>query len=455
MSSFTTTAGQLAPGEGIKESILECVGQTPMVRLGRVGSGLACDLVAKCEFMNPGGSVKDRIALQMIGDAERFGRIHHGDTIVEASSGNTGIGLALVSAAKGYRCTITLPQKMSAEKVSVLKALGAEVIRTPTEAAWDAPESHIGVARRLVRENPGTVHFLDQYSNPSNPKAHESGTAEEIWEQCNGRVDMIVMATGTGGTLSGIARCLKRKNPRLVVVGVDPHGSIMHDDDAPRGSYLVEGIGYDFVPKVLDRSIIDRWEVTEDRESFQMARRLIREECLLVGGSSGAAVAGALRAARVLNKGQRCVVLLPDSIRNYLTKFISDDWMASHGLLEPVADVPQLISEPDTEPVRKRRKLSKRRRLAKHQPTPTAFSTFSPTFTAPAKPTYTPLTIPATPTASRFSSSTASTGSSEGHSDSESSSACGVPPLAVAAALQGHGHGYDYLGGGLRQSLDV
>jgi cystathionine beta-synthase len=320
------------PGVGIKSSILDCIGHTPIVRLSRIGQQLDCDLVAKCEFMNPGGSVKDRIGFQMISDAEKQGRLKAGDTIVEATSGNTGIGLALVAAAKGYNCVLTMPQKMSNEKVSVLKALGSEVVRTPNEAAWDSPESHIGVANQLVKDHPGSYHFLDQYSNGSNPRAHEIGTGEEIWEQCEGRVDMIVMATGTGGTLTGIARCLKKKNPKIIVVGVDPYGSIMHDDNAPMGSYLIEGIGYDFVPKVLDRSLVDQWEITRDQESFTAARRLIKEEGLLVGGSSGAALAGALKAAKSLTKGQRCVVLLPDSIRNYLSKFVNDAWMIEHGL---------------------------------------------------------------------------------------------------------------------------
>lgn len=331
---MSTSCRLSPPSEGIKDSILDCIGQTPMVRLSRVGKGLECELLAKCEFLNPGGSVKDRIGRQMIEDAEASGQVKAGDTIVEATSGNTGIGLALCSAAKGYHCILTLPQKMSSEKVSVLKALGSEVIRTPTEAAFDSPESHIGVANKLVAEHPGTYHFLNQYNNKSNPDAHENGTAEEIWKQCDGKLDMVVISAGTGGTLSGVARRLKEKNPKIIVVGVDPDGSLLHDDKAPIHSYLVEGIGYDFLPKVMDRSVVDQWEVTQDKESFANARRLIKEEGLLVGGSCGSTLTGALKAAKSLKKGQRCVVILADSIRNYLTKFVNDEWMVAHGMMD-------------------------------------------------------------------------------------------------------------------------
>lgn len=220
----------------------------------------------------------------------------------------------------------------------MLKALGAEIIRTPTEAAWDAPESHIGVAKRLQAELPN-AHILDQYGNPSNPLAHYDGTAEEIWNDCDGKVDMVVLSAGTGGTLAGIARKLKEKNPNIIVVGVDPKGSILAEPDSLNDenrlqSYAVEGIGYDFVPDVLDRSLVDFWVKTDDKESLIMSRRLIRQEGLLCGGSSGSAVAGALKAMRTLKKGQRCVVLLPDGVRNYMTKFLSDDWMWRHGFVD-------------------------------------------------------------------------------------------------------------------------
>lgn len=321
--------------EEIRNSILDCVGNTPIVRLNRIGvkDGLKCELVVKCEYLNPGGSVKDRIGRQMVLDAEDQGRIKQGiTTLVEPTSGNTGIGLSMAAAARGYKCIITLPMKMSKEKVSVLQALGSKVIRTPTEAAWDAPDSHISVANKLAAENADYV-VLDQYKNPSNPRAHEDGTAQEIFRQCGGKLDMLVIAAGTGGTISGTARALKKLIPTVRVVGVDPHGSMLHDDKAPVHTYHVEGIGYDFLPDVMDRGVVDEWVVTHDQESFTLARRLIREEGLLVGGSSGSALAGALQAAQKLGPGQRCLVILPDSIRNYLTKFVDDDWMIERGFL--------------------------------------------------------------------------------------------------------------------------
>lgn len=265
----------------------------------------------------------------MILGAEKSGRIKRGDTLIEPTSGNTGIGLALTAAVLGYRMIITLPEKMSQEKVSVLKALGAEVIRTPTEAAFDAPESHIGVAKKLNGEIKDS-HILDQYANDDNPNAHYYGTAEEILKQCDGKVDVVVISAGTGGTLTGIAKKLKEKIPKVVIVAVDPYGSLLADPEKDEvGTYQVEGIGYDFVPKVCHRDLVDKWVKTRDTESFTMARRLIKEEGLLCGGSSGSAVWGAIQACKdlKLTKGQRCVVILPDSVRNYMTKFLSDDWM--------------------------------------------------------------------------------------------------------------------------------
>ncbi|MCA9677225.1 MAG: cystathionine beta-synthase [Kofleriaceae bacterium] len=317
---------------GIKDSICDAVGFTPMVRLARIGRDLPGELLGKCEFMNPGGSVKDRIGVRMLLDAEASGRIKPGDTLIEPTSGNTGIGLALAAAVRGYRVIITMPEKMSHEKQVVLEALGAEIIRTPTEAAWDAPDSHIGVARRLQEAIPNS-HILDQYGNASNPLAHEEGTGAEIVDQCGGQLDAVVMTAGTGGTLTGVARAIRRLAPNVQIVGVDPEGSILAGPGEIR-SYKVEGIGYDFIPDVLDRSLVDRWIKSNDRDSFLTARQLIRQEGLLVGGSAGAAVWAAMQVSRDLGPGKRVVVILPDSIRNYLTKFVDDRWMRQNGFLK-------------------------------------------------------------------------------------------------------------------------
>ena len=306
-------------------SILETIGHTPLVKLNRIGANLDCNIYAKCEYLNPGGSVKDRIGYRMVLEAEKSGRIKPGDTLIEPTSGNTGIGIALAGAVKGYRVIITMPEKMSREKQVVLEALGAEIIRTPTEAAFDSPDSHIGVAARLQRELPN-AHILDQYSNPANPDAHFEGTGQEILDDLGGKVDMVVMGAGTGGTLSGVARKIKQHAPSCLIVGADPIGSLLAGP-APIASYKVEGIGYDFIPKVLDRSLVDVWVKTADRESFQLARRLISEEGLLCGGSSGSALYAALKEARKLQRGQNCVVILPDGVRNYMTKFVDDKWM--------------------------------------------------------------------------------------------------------------------------------
>ena len=313
----------------IFDSILDTIGKTPVVRLNKIGIELDCDLFVKCEFFNPGGSVKDRIGWRMVADAEKSGRIKPGDTLIEPTSGNTGQGMALASAVKGYHCIITMPEKMSQEKQISLEALGAEIIRTPTEAAFDDPESHIGVAKKLNEEIPNS-HILDQYANPSNPDAHYDGTAQEILDDFGTEIHMVVMGVGTGGTISGVAKRLKEEIPGIKIIGADPVGSIL-GGGTEVSSYLVEGIGYDFFPDVLDNSLIDEYVKTEDEESFLMARRLIREEGLLCGGSSGTAMIAALQTATQLEKGQKCLVLLPDGIRNYMTKFPNDTWMEEQG----------------------------------------------------------------------------------------------------------------------------
>ncbi|XP_056409306.1 cystathionine beta-synthase-like isoform X2 [Hyla sarda] len=329
----------LNPSPSILPSVLQKIGDTPLVRINKIGKkhGLKCELLAKCEFFNAGGSVKDRISLRMVEDAERDGILKPGDTIIEPTSGNTGIGLALAAAVKGYRCIIVMPEKMSMEKVDVLRALGAEIVRTPTNARFDSPESHVGVAWRLKNEIPNS-HILDQYRNASNPLAHYDSTAEEIIRQCDGRVDMVVVGAGTGGTITGLARKLKEKCPNCKVIGVDPEGSILAEPEelnqTDKTGYEVEGIGYDFIPTVLDRSVVDQWYKTNDEESFSMARALIREEGLLCGGSSGTAMTAAVKAAQELKEGERCVVILPDSVRNYMSKFLSDKWMTQKQFLK-------------------------------------------------------------------------------------------------------------------------
>jgi len=316
----------------ILDSVLGAIGNTPLVRLRTIGHKTGCTILAKCEFLNAGGSVKDRIGKRMVEEAEKDGRIKPGDTLIEPTSGNTGIGMALAAAIKGYRMIITMPEKMSREKQVVLEALGAEIIRTPTEAAWDAPESHIGVAKQLQSILPNS-HILDQYSNEHNPLAHYHGTGAEILEQTGGELDAVVITAGTGGTISGVARRVKEANPDVKVVGVDPVGSILAGP-AEIGSYKVEGIGYDFIPDVLDRGLVDEWIKSEDRESFLMARRLIRHEGLLCGGSSGSAAWAAVEVAKKIGPGKTIVTILPDSVRNYMTKFLDDRWMRENGFTQ-------------------------------------------------------------------------------------------------------------------------
>ena len=322
----------LKPKPKVLSNILEQIGDTPLVRLNRIPKqmGIKCEVLAKCEYFNAGGSVKDRIALRMVTEAERKGILKPGFTIIEPTSGNTGIGLALAAAVKGYKCIIVMPEKMSNEKVNVLHALGAKIVRTPTSASWDSPNSNIRVAQKLNQQIKNSV-ILDQYKNPDNPLAHYDRTAQEILEQTDHNVDMIVIGAGTGGTLTGIGRRFKEQLPDCKVVSVDPYGSILAEPEELNKSdttfYEVEGIGYDFIPTVCDRSVADIWIKTDDKSSLEMARRLILEEGLLCGGSSGAVVAAALQAAKDLREDQRCVVLLPDGVRNYMTKFLDDNWM--------------------------------------------------------------------------------------------------------------------------------
>ena len=324
----------------IMDNILEQTGETPLVRMSNLmrAEGIECDLVAKCEFFNAGGSVKDRIAKRMVEDAERSGRLTPGkSTLIEPTSGNTGIGLAMVAAVKGYRCIICMPEKMSKEKSDVMKALGTEVIRTPNECGHDHPDSYIGVANRLQKEIPD-AHILNQYTNPGNPLAHYDGTGEEIWDQCDGKIDYLVASAGTGGTITGIARKLKEKNPNIIIVGIDPHGSILAQPEDlnanPPAGYQIEGIGYDFIPNVCERQYIDRWIKSEDKPSFLMARRLIAEEGLLCGVSAGAAMWGAVQVCKGLPADKRVCVVLSDSIRNYMTKHLADEWMIDQKFMD-------------------------------------------------------------------------------------------------------------------------
>ncbi len=316
----------------IHNDILKTIGSTPIVKLNKIAPELSCNLYAKCEFFNPGGSVKDRIGYNMVIEAEKSGRIKPGDTLIEPTSGNTGIGLALAAAVKGYKMIITMPEKMSKEKEVVLKALGAEIIRTPTEAAWNDPDSHIEIAKKINQNTPDS-HILDQYANPENPNAHYKFTAQEIIDEFPNGLDMIVMGVGTGGTITGTAKRLKEQYKNIQVIGVDPYGSIL-GGGTEIYPYKVEGIGYDFFPDVLDNTLIDKYIKVNDEDSFNTAKKLIKEEGLLIGGSSGTAMYAAIKAAIKLNENQNCLVILPDSIRNYLSKFVDDKWMEKNSFKE-------------------------------------------------------------------------------------------------------------------------
>jgi len=323
-------------------NVLEAIGRTPLIRLNSIAKSIKSTIYVKAEFLNPGGSVKDRIGLKMIEAAEREGRLKPGSTIIEATAGNTGVGLALVAAVKGYRCIFVMPDKMSQDKVNLLKAYGAEVIITPTSVPPDSPESYNGVADRLAKEIPN-AYRPNQFENPNNPLAHYMTTGPEIWEDSTGKVEVFVAGMGTGGTISGTSKYLKEKNPNIVVVGADPQGSIL-SGDSPR-SYKVEGIGEDFIPKTFNRQIVDEMIRVSDKESFNAARHLAREEGLLAGGSAGTALAAALKYAERLEEPKYMVVLLPDTGRNYINKIFSDQWMQENGLWEGKRSRPVNIGE--------------------------------------------------------------------------------------------------------------
>lgn len=320
------------------ENILDTVGHTPLVKLSRISEGLNVNIFGKVEFFNPGGSVKDRIALRMVKIAEQEGLLKPGGTIIEATAGNTGAGLALVAARRGYRCIFVLPDKMSEDKVNLLKAYGAEIVITPTSVPPDSPESYNGVADRLAREIPDSFR-PSQFSNLKNPETHYLSTGPEVWEDLDGKVDVFVAGIGSGGTISGVGKYLKEKNPDIKIIAADPEGSIL-SGDTPK-PWKVEGIGEDFIPVTFDRRVVDEFVRASDAESFNFARRLAREEGILAGGSAGTALAAAVKYSQRLPQGSNIVVLLPDTGRNYLTKIFSDDWMFENGFLD---NAPERIS---------------------------------------------------------------------------------------------------------------
>jgi cystathionine beta-synthase len=322
----------------ISASILEVIGATPLVALSRLAAGVTTPLVAKVEALNPGGSIKDRVAVALIEAAERDGRLRPGGTIVEPTSGNTGTGLAIAARLKGYRVIAVMPDKMSKEKIDLLRAYGAEVVVAPTAVPPESPESYYRVAERLTREIPGAFQ-PNQYANPANPAAHYASTGPELWEQTGGRITHLVAGVGTGGTITGTGRYLKERNPEIQVVGADPLGSIYSGGEENVKPYLVEGVGEDFWPQTFDPGIVDRWITVSDRDSFLMTRRLAQTEGILAGGSGGTALVAALQVAREADDPDALVaVILPDGGRSYLSKVFNDAWMTQHGFLDRAPD---------------------------------------------------------------------------------------------------------------------
>jgi cystathionine beta-synthase len=318
----------------IKDSILDTVGETPLVRLSRIGAGIATPIVAKIEYFNPGGSIKDRVAIKLVEAAERDGRLRPGGTIIEPTSGNTGTGLAIAARLKGYRVIAVMPDKMSTEKIDLLRAYGAEVVVAPTDVSPDSPQSYYRVADRLTEEIPGAFQ-PNQYANPANPETHYLTTGPELWRQSGGKLTHFVCGVGTGGTITGVARYLREQNPDIEVIGADPVGSIYSNEEVH--PYLVEGVGEDFWPSTFDPSVVDRYVTVSDRDSFLTTRRLAAEEGLLVGGSCGLAVHAALEVARQASGGL-VGVILPDGGRAYLSKIFNDAWMSQYGFLERASD---------------------------------------------------------------------------------------------------------------------
>ena len=327
-------------------TVLQLVGNTPIVRLDSLGRGVEPQLLAKLEYLNPGGSVKDRIGLAMIEKAEAEGKLKPGGTIVEPTSGNTGVGLAIAAAKKGYRCIFVMPDKMSQEKISMLRAYGAEVVICPTAVEPDSPESYYSVSDRLAEEIPGGFK-PDQYSNMSNPEAHYLHTGPEIFEQTGGEIDAIVISVGTGGTISGVGRYFKEHKPEVLIIGADPEGSVYTaQEERDVHPYLVEGIGKDTWPKTMDPAVVDEWVRVSDRDSFLTSRRLAREEGLLVGGSGGTTVWAALEIAKRFGPDAKILTMIPDSGRSYMSKFYDDNWMLEHGFVErrdPAPTVSELL----------------------------------------------------------------------------------------------------------------